>query len=567
MKYLKHFEIPEDLKKLTETMDVECKLAQGMDGKGELPRDFWTTYCAMANSHGGFIVLGVRERKPGVFSIAGIENVQKIKTELFDLANNRNKVSINLLTDQEVFPVVREGETILIVRIPQASRKQKPVFLNGNPLGNTYKRLHDGDRVCSDDDVKRMLMEQMDDARDRKIIEHYGMADLNPDSIRIYRQMFKDEKPKHPFLDLDDVEFLKKIGGWRQERETGQEGVTLAGLLMFGDWTAIREAIPHYFLDYQEKPEEDESDIRWLDRLIPDGSWSGNLFDFYLRVYRKLIVDIKVPFSIRGGQRRDDTLVHQALREALVNTFVHADYMGRASILVIKKPKMFSFRNPGHSRLPLEQVREGGESDCRNPLLLQMFLMIGLGEKAGSGIPKIVKGWTSQHWCKPYIYEKDEPEQTVLELAMFQNLSSEHLESSSEHLESSSEHLESSSEHLESSSTQILFTFTHLDAPFIDSLEKLDPNLKKQLTDIAKKAPPGKKLGRLWTEAVILELCEKYYLTLNILAELLQRHPNGLRQRYLNRMIKENKIVLAFPNTPTHEKQAYRTNNAEKKHV
>lgn len=42
-----------ELAQLVETVDRECKLAQGQDGKGELPRDFWPTYSAMANMQGG----------------------------------------------------------------------------------------------------------------------------------------------------------------------------------------------------------------------------------------------------------------------------------------------------------------------------------------------------------------------------------------------------------------------------------------------------------------------------------------------------------------------------------
>ena len=88
-----------------------------------------------------------------------------------------------------------------------------------------------------------------------------------------------------------------------------------------------------------------------------------------------------MPFALKDGQRQDDTPVHEALREALVNTLVHADYTGRVSVLVVKRPDMFGFRNPGGLRLPIEQVIRGGESDCRNRILHQMFLLIGLGER------------------------------------------------------------------------------------------------------------------------------------------------------------------------------------------
>lgn len=406
----------EDLELLRETHELECKLAQGQHGQGEVPKDFWPTYSAMANTRGGTVLLGVRE-KEGVFSIAGLTNPAKVRMDLFNNLNNPSKVSVNLLTDANVQELTLEGKTILCVNIPQATRHQKPVFLNGQPLGHTYKRLNDGDRICEDEVVKRMLAEQVEDERDARILSNFDMQDIDIESLHIYRQMLKDEKPGHPYLEQDDATFLKSLRGWRRDRATGEQGLTLAGLLMFGRWEAIQEAVPHYFVDYQERPEA-KTELRWIDRLVPDGTWTGNLFEFYRRVYRKLVADLKVPFAIKDGQRQEDTPVHVALREALVNTLVHADYTGRVSVLVVKRPDMFGFRNPGCLRLPMEQVIRGGESDCRNRILHQMFLLIGLGERGGSGMPKIYSGWQSRHWRQPLLREKDTPEQTLLELHM-----------------------------------------------------------------------------------------------------------------------------------------------------
>ena len=53
----------EDLSLLRETLELECKLAQGQSGQGEVPKDFWPTYSAMANAHGGVVLLGVREKE------------------------------------------------------------------------------------------------------------------------------------------------------------------------------------------------------------------------------------------------------------------------------------------------------------------------------------------------------------------------------------------------------------------------------------------------------------------------------------------------------------------------
>jgi ATP-dependent DNA helicase RecG len=99
---------------------------------------------------------------------------------------------------------------------------------------------------------------------------------------------------------------------------------------------------------------------------------------------------------LHDGVRQDDTPMHKALREALVNALVHADYTDRASVKIVKRPDGFLFRNPGLMRVPPAAALMGGESDCRNRTLHQMFLNVGFGERAGSGLPRIKKDWPGE---------------------------------------------------------------------------------------------------------------------------------------------------------------------------
>jgi ATP-dependent DNA helicase RecG len=216
---------------------------------------------------------------------------------------------------------------------------------------------------------------------------------------------------------LPVTEFLEKIGAYGKNREEGYSGIRLAGLLMFGRAEVIRDALPRYMVDYQERPEA-KAEKRWVDRLVPDGSWSGNIYDFFRKVYQKLTSDLKVPFQLQNGQRVEDTPVHEALREALVNTLIHADFTGRVSVLVVKRPDMFGFRNPGLMRISPELAIHGGNSDCRNRRLQTMFQLVGYGDHAGSGIPKIYNNWANRHWRRPVLYEVRDPEQTLMELRM-----------------------------------------------------------------------------------------------------------------------------------------------------
>ena len=407
----------DDLSSLAESVDVECKAAQGRNGNGELPDDFWRSYSAMANGDGGVIWLGIQEKPRGTFRAVGLADVERVRKALWDNLHNRKQVSVNLLSEQRVQPVMVEGKTVLRVEVPRAARQSKPVHLGSNPFGGTYLRRYEGDYQADEETVRRMIAERVDDSRDERVLKGFDFSDLDMDTVAAYRNRFSAVKPGHVWSDLSVPEFLEKIGATGINREDGYSGLRLAGLLMFGRAEVISDALPYYMVDYQERAEARVA-RRWIDRLVPDGSWSGNVYDFFRRVYQKLTADLKVPFQLRDGQRIEDTPVHEALREALVNTLIHADFSGRASVLVVKRPDMFGFRNPGLMRVPIAEAVAGGTSDCRNRRLQKMFQLVGYGDHAGSGLPKIYHNWAGQHWRRPVLYEQPELEQTLMELRM-----------------------------------------------------------------------------------------------------------------------------------------------------
>ena len=423
----------DELSALAESVDVECKAAQGRDGKGELPEDFWKSYCAMANTEGGMIWLGIQEKPPGTFRAIGLADIERVRKAIWDNLHNRKQISVNLLAEHHVSPVEIGGKTVLRVEVPRAARQVKPVHLGSNPLGGTYLRRYEGDYQADDETVRRMLAERVEDSRDEKVLRGFDIDDLDMDSLAAYRNRFSAVKPGHVWLDLTLPEFLERIGGFGRNREEGYSGLRLAGLLMFGRAEVIRDALPYYMVDYQERPEP-KADKRWIDRLVPDGTWSGNLYDFFRRIYQKLTADLKVPFQLQSGQRIEDTPVHEALREALANALIHADFSGRVSVLVVKRPDMFGFRNPGSMRIPPALAVQGGNSDCRNRRLQTMFQLVGYGDHAGSGIPKIYRNWEEQHWRRPLLYELPQPEQTLMELRMTSLVPEETLAQLEEHL-------------------------------------------------------------------------------------------------------------------------------------
>lgn len=287
-------------------------------------------------------------------------------------------------------------------------------------MTGAYRRQNDGDFRCPVEVVQRMMAEKVSDTLDAGIWSHYSMEDIDAGTLATYRQMFSSRSPVHPFNGIPDMEFLRNLGGWREDRESGEKGLTTAGLLMFGKLRSILDAFPNYIVDYREYGRQVTEEQRWDDRVTTDFTWPGNLFSFYRTVLPRLYQSLKVPFRLEQGVRVDESPVHIALREALVNALIHADYGEGGAILVVRRPDLFGFRNPGTLRIRKEDAIRGGtmNSDCRNRNLQKMFQMIGYADQAGSGFPKIYSGWASQDWKRPEFREDFNLSQTYLALRM-----------------------------------------------------------------------------------------------------------------------------------------------------
>ena len=384
---------------------------------GGLPKSIWETYSAFANTHGGIILLGVEEWADKSLHTVDLPDPDRLIKEFWDIVNNPNKTSVNVLSSKDVFVQEVDGDHIVIINVPRAERSYKPVYVDGNPLC-TYRRNGEGDYRCTKEEFQAMVRDASVKTQDMLVLNEMDMTVFNSESIRSYRQRMRLSRPGHVWEALEDEDFLMKLGAVGIGSD-GKKHPTSAGLLMFGNEYDIVREFNTYFLDYQEQY---DSDARWTDRIISSsGDWSGNVYDFYFRVYNKLTQDIKVPFRMEGGVRVDDTAVHQALREALANCLVNADYYGRQGLVIIKRKNQITMSNPGSFRIEIDAAKSGGVSDPRNGTMLKMFNLIDIGERAGSGIPNIFRVWRAQGWEEPVIAESAEPDRTVLSLSLTKN--------------------------------------------------------------------------------------------------------------------------------------------------
>lgn len=591
----------DEVEALREGWDFEAKKAAGKDGNGKLPDDFWPTYSAMGNTRGGQIVLGLKESPEGDLLVHGIADPERVERELWNQLENPQKVSANILKEGDVAHYAIEGKRILVVHVPRAARSQRPVHLQGD-LFHAYVRVHEGDRRIDRERVRRMLADAEYDTRDDRVLPKFDLADLDPDSLAAYRNLFRAADPGHPWLALDERSLLEQLGGWRRDREKGEEGLTVAGLLFFGRHIAIREVFPNYFLDYQERPVLDDP-THWSDRITPDGKWSGNLFDFFRRVDPKLHSDLKVPFRLDADhQRKDETHVGEALREAFVNALIHADYEGRTSIQIVKSPEGFVLRNPGTLRIAVEEIRRGGRSDCRNRVLQGMFARIGFGEQAGSGFARILRAWREQHWVVPLIADDAEGEYSSLRLPLTSLFPEDVMERLAAGFGERFARLEENGR-LAVATAETEGKVTNVRLQELTSAHPRDLTfLLRRLVADRFLEPHGDRRGawyspqtppqtppqtspqtppqtsalddetsviawvsaRSWApkervEAAIVEVCRGRFVSAREIAEALGRSRRTILDNYVSPMVAEGRLELRDPDQPSSATQAYRT--------
>ncbi|SIS62816.1 hypothetical protein SAMN05421687_11416 [Salimicrobium flavidum] len=66
-----------------------------------------------------------------------------------------------------------------------------------------------------------MIAEQSSDSLDAQLLGGFGWDDLDIDSFKRYRKRFANAKPDSQWNEIGDEEFLKRIGGWKTDRKSG----------------------------------------------------------------------------------------------------------------------------------------------------------------------------------------------------------------------------------------------------------------------------------------------------------------------------------------------------------
>ncbi len=194
-----------DIEQYRENNRIEAKLAHG-----GLPESLWETYSAFANTLGGYILLGAIESADKSLRATVLPDPEGLMEEFWRLLPKR--VSVNLLTKEDVFLQEIGGGRVVVVRVPRALPSERPVYA----VGNAYRRGGEGDYKCSIEEIEAMVRDSK--PRDGASVP-FGMDALCPESIALYRGTLPEDGHANP---------------------------SIAELLMFGKKEAVLSVFPDF---------------------------------------------------------------------------------------------------------------------------------------------------------------------------------------------------------------------------------------------------------------------------------------------------------------------------------
>lgn len=363
---------------------LECKEAQS-----GMPKSLWDTYSSFANTNGGIILLGIKQIAEADFVVTGVKDPIAMEKDFWSSIANPRTTNRNILsqTDVQIITDISDKKVIMIT-VPEAANNQKPIFIRGL-MENTYIRNGQGDTKATEEELHALIRNSQSDA-DSFILKDFTIKDLDAATIAAFKTIVISRYPNKEYEKRTDEEFLRELGFYRLDRKTQLYYPTQGCLLFFGKYNSIKDVFPSFHLDFFDYR---GSTSRWIDRVASDepNNIEMNIFNFFNIVYNKLLAADSNHFALNDNMMRIEHSLMTALREALVNSLVHADYRSTSVPIRIEiHDDYFLFKNPGKMLVSIQEFENGGNTICRNNTVMQGFRATGFAERQGMGGKEII---------------------------------------------------------------------------------------------------------------------------------------------------------------------------------
>ncbi len=351
-----------------ESITVEFK-----ESKKKINKDVYESVCAFLNRYGGHLFLGVKDNG----DIVGVEgdSLEQIKKDLVTSLNNPQTLNPTLYLAIEEVEV--DGKVFLYINVPESSQVHRC-------KGKIFDRNVDGDFDITNNTnlVSILYMRKQSTYTENRIFPYAEMEELEYELFAKVRKLAGNQKANHPWGSMEDMEILKSACLYLRDPNTGKQGITLGGIMIFGKEELIHAALPHHRTDAILRREN-------LDRYDDRDDIRVNLLKSYERLMQFIAKHLNDKFYLEGDQRV--SLREKIFREAISNLLIHREFSNPfPAKLVIETNRVYiENSNKPHGNGIIDP--ENFSPYPKNPTIAKFFKEIGWVDELGSGVRNIYK--------------------------------------------------------------------------------------------------------------------------------------------------------------------------------
>jgi len=341
--------------------------------KSSLSANVFETVCAFLNRNGGELLLGVNDNG----KIIGIDEarIEQIKKDFATTVNNPQKINPAFYLTIEELLVNKKA--ILYIYVPESSQ----VHRCG---GKIYDRNEDGDFEITNNTnaVTKLYLRKQTTYSENKVYPFITIKDLRKDLIDRARKLAGNQKPGHPWGEMEDFDLLKSAQLYLKDYQSGKEGFTLASVLLLGKDAVILSALPHFRTDAILRREN-------VDRYDDRDDIRTNLVESYDRLMAFTAKHLPDKFYLEKEQRVN--LRDHIFREVVGNILIHREYLNPfPAKLIIEGQRVYaenSNKPHGHGLIDPANF----SPFPKNPVIARFFKEIGRADELGSGVKNLFK--------------------------------------------------------------------------------------------------------------------------------------------------------------------------------
>lgn len=368
-----------ELKQITKNR--EKRTLEYKEAWNALPSSLFETICAFLNRDGGVVVLGALD--DGTIS-SGVNPTcaEQLSKNLANMSNNSEVLSPTFLLQPEIVEIDEEmtlfgnKKYAIVVQVPSSSQVH-------NTKGKIFDRSVDGDYELRTDTEKRALyLRKSTVYTESKIYPHLKKEHFKEGIVEKAKNLIRNLRSDHPWLELNEMDFFKQANLYRTDIQTGEEGFTLAALMLFGKDEIIQSALPYYKIDCVVRRNQTD---RYDDRFTS----FGNIIDGYTELMQFVEKHFPDTFYLEGDQRV--SLRDKVFREVIVNLLIHREYQNPSiSIFDIRKHYVLI----QNANRPLRSgiiTLDNYEPHPKNPHIANFFVQMGRAEHLGTGVRNLYR--------------------------------------------------------------------------------------------------------------------------------------------------------------------------------